>query len=971
LAATRKSVKHVLFKLKIVKRLMGCASTETDTTNRRDCVDDVRDAARRETPRACDVDKRDKTRVKEVRHRRHHNSLRRHAKNFVDDLTDLARYVTSTDFSQARFNRRLGQMRHDAAEDVIKYKLREKRCRRIVGGSRRRQCGRKARAFIRLSRDNEHHLSGLVTCTKSADNVARHLCMKNLVDQVRNAVPRKALSRRECLHLSDRVAHSKRFVAALTRGGSMRRTRAQLKSDKADLRHMDEECRGMESRRRRNKCVREYNRRKQRLANRELVLKRFEVCQQHVDQGKKKTCTDDAIHRARKLVPKPCPLPQAECERLNKARDGYEAFLARLRTIGIAVSVKKVNRALVDAAVKDASSHNSKKVAALTKKQGACGDSSRCVRAIRRELEGLKARHSFIEKANACARTADASQRRRCVRKNMRRASRRVPKGCRDNQVRRFHGARKRHREFIRSLKSLGHLLRQKSLNLKDLSAGFKEEADRIRPELKDLRLKIRRCSHRKDTSCVRRARADRKALRSNLRQLQDLKACINHTDLKKRVKCVKAQIRHAYRKMPRKARSHHECRKRKRERREYRKFMRTLSQLTQSIDVPDVLTANVTAVTKVLVQQFDDLDAKITRESTKCNNLRRRERVKCFRLVDKWTRANARQRQWVMRLNQKCAKVDDADKRHMCVAGIVKRSLQYMPRRCRRTTNCARRSLKIKRFEAFGEKMTLMAANLTMVDDVLKAMKSRKVRVTARRAQCDTLSRRRLRQECAKSVERELVVLSRELVMVGLMKKCAGLDNDENADVDSQTCATELAASIKAHPPRGCDKVKAVLTHPRAEIVKLRARLMKCTNAECKERLNKLLKIQLQALIRYRRVEKKRRVKEQLDKQNMHQQIADCGDDDSCSRPLMRRLARLYAREKRRRERKVEGLTQLSKLRKRMELCQKSLQGQSCRRSVLEDYRLAVNVLIGSMDVSLRKEAGMLFVCFCLCLFV
>eukprot|EP01083_Nonionella_stella_P161991 531311_1 len=91
------------------------------------------------------------------------------------------------------------------------------------------------------------------------------------------------------------------------------------------------------------------------------------------------------------------------------------------------------------------------------------------------------------------------------------------------------------------------------------------------------------------------------------------------------------------------------------------------------------------------------------------------------------------------------------------------------------------------------------------MVDDVLKAMKSRKVRVTARRAQCDTLSRRRLRQECAKSVDRELVVLSRELVMVGLMKKCAALDKDENADVDSQTCATELAASIKAHPPRGC----------------------------------------------------------------------------------------------------------------------------------------------------------------------
>lgn len=971
--AVHRGEDDVSFKSDVLRSVKECVDAESgDSVDRRECVDDVLSSARRETPPPCDAEEPSKRRVRRRQHRQHRNSLRQQAEQFVDDLQDLASYVTGSDFSPSEFNKNVEQLDHDATQRLVELQLQKKRCRRISHREKRFECEHKARVFIGEAKSERHYLVSLVACRKQGRASDRALCLKDLVERARGNVPDRVLSHRECLSVNKHVSVAKQFVQELKEGGDMTRAHTHLNAARTRAKKLAHRCRSYESRRLRRECQKRAEEARTRVKNRKLLLERFEVCQQHVSAHRKRTCERETVHRALELVPRRCPLSREHCNRRIQTRRDYEEYLGRLRTISMALEADKVNADLVAAAVKDATTRANLLAQKLATEKKACGtDSDDCVRRVEHATEDLDKRRHFIQMMEQCSREEDKKKRVRCARRVRRHAARLLPKGCRDNAERRYRELRHNHRVFVRALERLGAILAVKGrVDTVAFKQEFKDEAERIRSELASLQRKEKRCRMHKDVSCRAEAIEARAALRSQLRQFGDLKLCAAKTELKDRKTCVEMTVDHAVDRLPRPARSTLECSKARRVRQEYVAFLKELESLHKAV-VPTLLKHNVTRITRHLRNELDEADKTTEKKMRDCRDLATaRDRLHCHREVKAEARTNAKRRELVHDMHH-CATAagmasDDA-KRTSCAQAVHKRAGDRLPKLCRRSTNCARKDVELQEYDAFVERVHVLVESLKNNTKALSAaereLEAQKTRITSRLTRCQVLPSSRTRKVCVQNVKEALQRHEVEQTAVSLIRKCTptGKNNNKNSGdpVAQAQCAKKVELGVRRARPRGCLRSIQKKMNPRQEIVKLRERLSHCKgNAACRKHVSKLMRIQLQALVRFRRQRFQRTMHELSERRHIYKALDACAGDAACKRPLLRQLKRIFRRQAARRQRRTADLTQLELLRKRMRLCRQARTGQSCRRAVLEDYRRAVVELVESLDEQLRQEA-------------
>jgi hypothetical protein len=368
-----------------------------------------------------------------------------------------------------------------------------------------------------------------------------------------------------------------------------------------------------------------------------------------------------------------------------------------------------------------------------------------------------------------------------------------------------------------------------------------------------------------------------------------------------------------------------------------------------------EVNAANVTSATEALTKQFSEADSQIEKKSHRCAQLKLKRALRCERSVRRARRTLARRRELVDRLSA-CGKETDDQKRFTCANSVVRTIGKESPKLCRRSTNCPKKQLAIAAFSRALSRLQAVATNLTNVDAAVTAVDSRRAARLEKKAACVKIESRSSRRACQKAQKSALKLIKREKDALTEMKACT-TNPDLDADKQSE-CANAVTVKFASGRPRNCSVRKRVSLHPRKKVLELRRRLVKCKTSKCREHLNSLIRIQLQSLIERRHQRRALHTQEVLRRQVIYSKIAACGDDAVCRHPYRVELAQMHRRSTRRRARRLASLTQLRKLQKRMRLCRKDGEGLVCRRSVIEDYRAAIQDLALSMNAALNQEA-------------
>jgi hypothetical protein len=597
---------------------------------------------------------------------------------------------------------------------------------------------------------------------------------------------------------------------------------------------------------------------------------------------------------------------------------------------------------------------------ALSRKLRRCRRSKSCRRRVRKQQKRLTKRRHHVRAASACARQPAEGERRKCVRKVLRHAARKAPRGCQSNKNRRLARIRSQFRSFLRGLEDLRRQLVATAppTSAQDLEAAFQLQEAKINRSVLSSRRKMLRCKKRHNRvsrrRCIARVRRVLRLLQRELRQIKSMRHCANVKDASEKATCCKRIVRRNRRRTPRPARSREVCRKQELLRRRYARFSRAMARLGEAIAAVEILPANVTAATLVLTASFDKRDSRIAKRQARCDSMRPKRAARCRRGVVKAKRALARRRLLLERQG-KCAQETDQVKRADCVRQVRKTIARGFPRKCRRSTNCPRKYLAIKRFQHVLQRVQAVAGNLTNVDAEIAAVAAQtNVQVEKKRSTCATSSSRRKRRACIKSVRRALKHIELVGRSLAKLKVCAGLP-----DADAQNdCASRVVQRLSRRRPRGCAVRRQISGHPGREVIRLRRKLVKCRSEKCRTRVNGLIRIQLQALAVRRARRAQRQAASVLLRQQIYTKMSACGDDAVCQRPLLRELRRMRQRSVRRRAKKIATLTQLPLLRRRMQQCRKDGEGEICRRAIMEDYRRAIQDLSKSLDVVLRQEA-------------
>ncbi len=942
---------------RIIKALNRCGA-RTDVHSRKRCVKRVMRAARRSSPRLC-VTKGSNKRRNRVSARKHHRSLRRLARRQLRELSDLAVSMSAPDFSVPAFEKAVADIVTAAETALAKLKLRSARCRKISNRRRRRVCLRKVRARARVIGRQRRTAKGLARCRTVSDSEKRKRCIRRLLRRARRAVPKKIRSRRACARIARRRIAAMRTLRLAKRGDLKRLNRRLTKAGRRVTKR-EARCSRIRSQRRRSRCTKRARKARRRLVARTRSVQRLQQCLEHVDVKKKQRCQKSVVRRLSRSVPRPCPVSRGKCVRRQRARRDYERFLAGIRNIGLTIGAPTLNQGLVDAAVSDAVGRIRRVRAKLSRKLRRCGRSKSCRRRVRKQQKSLAKRRHHVRAASACARQPDEHQRRVCVRKVLRGAARKAPRGCVSNRKRRLSKLRHQYRGFLRKIARLSRAVSATAppTPAQDLENMLQRAERSLNRRVMALRRKNLRCkkrrNHVRSRRCSARVRRQIRLLRRELRQIKALRLCSQLKEAADKAQCARRLVRRNRRRTPRPARSRRTCKKQKRARRRYAIFSKAMKALGEVISAAEIVAANVTAATTVLTTRFDLADAKIAKRLARCDNLRPKASARCRRSVVRAKRAIARRRKLLDR-QSKCANEADQVKRADCVRQVRNVIARGFPRRCRRSTNCARKSLAIKRFNGLLNRVHSVATNLTNVDAALTSIEvERSTQVEKKRTQCVTATTRRKRRSCKRSVRAALKRIRVVKRAFDKLKACAALP-----DADGQTdCATRVVQRLAARRPRNCAVRRQISGHPRRRILRLRKRLVKCTSQKCRTRVDGLLRIQLQALAVRRANRLQRRAESVLARQQLYTKLAACGEDVVCQRSIRRQLRRYRLRSVRRRNRKLATLTQLPLLRKRMRTCRKDGEGETCRRAIVEDYRRAIKDLSLSLDVVLRKEA-------------
>jgi hypothetical protein len=749
----RRAAKNLTIRRRLLKNVMGCGK-RTDVRSRKRCNKRVLRSARRNTPRLCVVSlSKQKKHRKQIR--KVHHSARRRAKRAVRVLGDLAASITRADFSVTSFDKAVGEVVRKLNVRLAKLKLQKADCTRLTG-RRRAVCLRRVRSQRRVVRSALRNIRSLVACRKRTDPKK---CIASLLRRSRRAIPAKEMTRKQCRRISRRIRGAKR-VLRLTKKGNAKKLDKLVRKRHGRITRRESRCRRIESKRRQRKCLKRVTVARDRLAALTRHSAHVARCQEHIDQVKRKRCQKRAVRKARRAVPKPCPVGRRKCNRRQKARGSYQRFLTGLNAIIRGVSSTVLNSKIVAAAVSDSVRRNRKGRRALARSLARCRRSIRCRRRVHKQQKALAKRRQVVRVAAACGSQATLETRRKCSFKVLRKAARKMPQGCRANRSRRIKAQRRQFFRFLRGARRLAALVTATPATTKsDLEKGLESRKRSVAHSIKRLRRRLSRCNN--NSRCLSLVRKQLRRLKGELRMYDQLVAC--NANIKEKAKCVGRILRLARRRNPRPPRSRSSCNKQKRLRKRYASFVAEFNALVDVISAPgEVNSANQTAATATLSSRFDRTDSRIQKKQSKCSQLKLKRRIRCHRAVRRARRVLAHRKSLVDRVSL-CVKETDDSKKFQCTRIVRRKVMKGFPRRCRRSTNCAKKGLAIATFLRMEGRVQTVAGNLTLVDAALTSVSARYNAHIEKERVCKAKQSRRKRRTCVRAHKRALKLVTIE----------------------------------------------------------------------------------------------------------------------------------------------------------------------------------------------------------------